>query len=170
MLSTMLTKQKALVGEELFSSAHQPKQWWLYVISRLDYALQPIINIHTGECYGYEALLRNYQTAGFHSINELFDQAYCDKMLYIFEPRLLSKAIRKFVQIPHHRAVKLYFNVDNRVFEIALHSLCENVVWDILLKSDISVPSTYFRMLIMSLHCYGNKHLFTTCHSSFFSS
>ena len=47
-------------------------QRWLEKINILDIAFQPILNIHTGKLYGVEALLRNYQEAGFYSIFEVY--------------------------------------------------------------------------------------------------
>jgi len=54
---------------------------WLSRIAQIDYAFQPIVNIHSGVCYGYEALLRNYEAAGFSSILDFFDAAYDDQFL-----------------------------------------------------------------------------------------
>jgi sensor c-di-GMP phosphodiesterase-like protein len=49
---------------------------WKEIVDILDYAFQPIVNIHTGVCIGHEALLRNFKDAGFSSIQEVFDDAY----------------------------------------------------------------------------------------------
>ena len=34
--------------------------WLSRIFNIVDYAFQPIVNIHSGICYGYEALLRNH--------------------------------------------------------------------------------------------------------------
>ena len=47
-------------------------QIWIDKLEILDIAFQPIVNIHTGEIYAVEALLRNYQDVGFKSIFLLF--------------------------------------------------------------------------------------------------
>lgn len=88
---------------------------WSSSLDRIDYAFQPIVNIHTGVCYGYEALLRNYETAKFGSIDEFFDQAFNDKLLYPVELELRRIAIQKFSQLEWKKNVKLFFNLDNRV-------------------------------------------------------
>ena len=49
---------------------------WEKVVSLLDYAFQPIVNIHTGSVFGFEALLREWDAAGYGSIKNLFDRAY----------------------------------------------------------------------------------------------
>ena len=36
------------------------------------YAFQPIVNVHTGEAYGFEALLRGHRDLGFSDIPALF--------------------------------------------------------------------------------------------------
>jgi len=88
---------------------------WLSNINKIDYAFQPIVNIHTGVCFGYEALLRDYVTAGFRSVDEFFDQAFSDNMLYHVEVMLRRKALEKFSKIPWNKQVKFFFNLDNRV-------------------------------------------------------
>ncbi|MBD3305443.1 EAL domain-containing protein [candidate division KSB3 bacterium] len=104
-----------LAGIETFPSSIRRK--WMVAISVLDYAFQPIINIHSGVCYGYEALLRNCRAAGFRSILEVFDQAYHDNILYVLDLLLWEKAIQKFTQLSHAPSVKLFFNLDNRVLD-----------------------------------------------------
>ncbi len=90
-------------------------KYWHSAVSRMDYALQPIINIHTGRCYGLEALLRGFQEAGFSSIGAVFDKAYQDGVLHEVDLLLREKAIEKFVQLPESSGIKLFFNLDNRV-------------------------------------------------------
>ncbi|MBF0572155.1 MAG: EAL domain-containing protein [Desulfamplus sp.] len=90
---------------------------WLERISKIDFAFQPIVNIHTGVCYGYEALLRNYKEAGFESIDSFFNQAYSDKFLHNIDMILRKKAIEKFSMLANEYRVKLFFNLDSRILE-----------------------------------------------------
>lgn len=87
---------------------------WMLAIERLDHAFQPIVNVHSGLCYGYEALLRNVAEAGFPSIPALFDRANEDGVLPQLETELWARAIRKFSRLPHYRDVKLFCNADSR--------------------------------------------------------
>jgi EAL domain-containing protein (putative c-di-GMP-specific phosphodiesterase class I)/GGDEF domain-containing protein/CBS domain-containing protein len=87
---------------------------WLARLQRLDHAFQPIVNVHTGLCYGYEALLRGSEQAGFESIQAVFDTAHAEGVLPAVERALWSRAIEKFTRLPHHRNVKLFCNADNR--------------------------------------------------------
>jgi EAL domain-containing protein (putative c-di-GMP-specific phosphodiesterase class I)/GGDEF domain-containing protein len=90
---------------------------WGDILAVLDIALQPIVNIHTGACYGYEALLRNYDQAGFASISDFFDTCHALDILAEIEMALREKAIAKFLKLAHWRQSKLFINLDNRSLE-----------------------------------------------------
>lgn len=91
---------------------------WLKYLDILDVAFQPILNIHTGRLFAVEALLRNYQDIGFHCIFALFDEVYKDNLLYTFDLALREKALQKFTQIKGYEEIKLFYNLDNRLFEM----------------------------------------------------
>ncbi len=40
---------------------------WDQMIDHLDFAFQPIVNIHSGVCFGFEALLRGYRNFSFNN-------------------------------------------------------------------------------------------------------
>lgn len=88
---------------------------WKTSVESIDYAFQPIINIHTGLCYGVEVLMRDQEKSGFQSILEFFDTAYKDHCLFALDLLLREKAIRKFSRIDFHKKIKLFYNLDNRV-------------------------------------------------------
>lgn len=90
---------------------------WRKRIEKIDFALQPIVNIHTGICYGYEALLRNYEAAGFKSIDDFFDTAFEECVLHHVDICLRKKAIHKFSKIACRHSSKLFFNIDNRLLD-----------------------------------------------------
>ncbi len=90
---------------------------WLTWLSTLDYAFQPIVNIHTGNAFGFEALLRCWEAVGFASIGEVFDRAYQDGVLHQVDLVLRRKAIIKFAEFKGHRHIKLFYNLDNRLFD-----------------------------------------------------
>ncbi|MCW8132275.1 MAG: EAL and GGDEF domain-containing protein [Planctomycetota bacterium] len=87
--------------------------------AQLDYAFQPIVNIHTGVCFGYEALLRNVEKTRFTGILEFFDGMHRQGMLPHIDAALREKAIAKFRTIPGSASVKLFYNLDKRVLEEA---------------------------------------------------
>ena len=90
--------------------------YWQKCLSQVDYAFQPLVNIHSGVCFGYEALLRNVEAAGFQSIAAFFDQAHREKLLPMVHRSLFQKAAEKFSLIQWHKHVSLFFNLDNRLF------------------------------------------------------
>jgi diguanylate cyclase (GGDEF)-like protein len=94
-----------------------PAQWDA-IAAPLDFAFQPIVNIQNGECFGYEALLRNVDTTQFRDIPGFFEAAFCDGMLYRIDLQLRAKAIAKFAQLPNAGRVKLFYNIDNRCHEM----------------------------------------------------
>lgn len=91
---------------------------WLSNLEVLDVAFQPIINIHTGRIFGVEALLRNFQDIGFVSIFSLFDAVYEENLLYSFDIKLREKTFKKFTKIDGYENIKLFYNLDNRLFEM----------------------------------------------------
>jgi diguanylate cyclase (GGDEF)-like protein len=94
------------------------REYWGSIVDGLDFAFQPIVNIHTGACYGYEALLRGTDTLGFDTIHGFFDAACDDLQLHGLDLVLRAKAVAKFMQIAHHRRAKLFYNMDGRVLEM----------------------------------------------------
>lgn len=84
----------------------------------LDIAFQPIVDIHSGELFGVEALLRGTDQLGFESIESFFDRLFEDNTLYTFDLALREKVIKKFCTIESHQSIKLFYNLDNRLFEM----------------------------------------------------
>ncbi len=90
---------------------------WNEIVATLDVAFQPIVNIHTGVCYGVEALLRHTAEAGFASIQDFFDSCAALDLLPDIEMVLREKAVAKFATLPHHGHIRLFINLDNRSLE-----------------------------------------------------
>ncbi|QIK39141.1 EAL domain-containing protein [Caldichromatium japonicum] len=78
----------------------------------LTYALQPIVNIHTGSVFGYEALLRGFEPLGFTNAAALLAWAAEFGLSESLDAMLSSLAIERFIkqgQVQHYR---LFFNLD----------------------------------------------------------
>ena len=81
----------------------------------LDYAYQPIVNIHTGVTFGFEALLRGFSEAGYKSINDVFDKAWQKKELAKLDISLRELAFSKLYNNNRFQSTKLFYNIDNRL-------------------------------------------------------
>jgi diguanylate cyclase (GGDEF)-like protein len=92
---------------------------YLHYFNVLDVAFQPIVDMHSGVTFGVEALLRGTDTLGFESIHVFFDRLYEENILYTFDLLLREKVIEKFCMIPNFQNLKLFYNLDNRLLEMA---------------------------------------------------
>ncbi|MDD2828426.1 MAG: EAL and GGDEF domain-containing protein [Sulfuricurvum sp.] len=84
----------------------------------LDIAFQPIVDIHSGDTFGVEALLRGTELLGFGSISAFFDHLFEKNILYSFDLALRKKVIEKFCLIDFHQKIKLFYNLDNRLIQM----------------------------------------------------
>jgi diguanylate cyclase (GGDEF)-like protein len=80
----------------------------------IEYALQPIVEIHTGHVYGFEALMRGFDRLAIASPVELLDHAETAGQLVNLEKMLLGRAIAKFASLPDVVGKKLFLNLDGR--------------------------------------------------------
>lgn len=100
---------------------------WRDASSVVEYAFQPLVSSHSGVTYGFEALLRGCDKAGFRSIGHFFDRASEDGLILEVNALLLKRAITHYLElverVPRAESTedtpifqRLFFNVDNRVF------------------------------------------------------
>ncbi|WP_226962115.1 GGDEF domain-containing protein [Sulfurimonas marina] len=113
-------------------------------IELLDIAFQPIVNIHTGKIYAVEALLRNFRDIGCKSIFEVFDMVYKENLLYGFDLALRRKALKKFSKIKNFENLKLFYNLDNRLFE--MHNFAPGNTSEILKDLNIKQETICFEI------------------------
>lgn len=111
---------------------------WMASLKKIDYAFQPITNSLTGVVFAVEALIRNLDRAGYNSVEDFFDQAYQDGVLFALDLELRKIAIRKFVEIEFHPKIKLYYNYDVRMLEMADHRFgaTEGILTDYQLSNE----------------------------------
>lgn len=117
---------------------------WRDIADSIDFAFQPIVNIHNGICLGYEALVRGHQRFGFSNIHELFDAAYRDGSLFRFDIWLREKAIKQFVLIKDYYKFKLFFNLENRI--IFSDNYRPGMTLEILKKFNLAPDSICFEI------------------------
>ncbi len=91
---------------------------WSGIVSKLDFAFQPIVNIKSGKTYGVEVLLRDFNSAGgFYSIANFFDEAYSDGVLYEVDLELRLKILKKYSKIDIEN-LRLFYNLDYRIMNM----------------------------------------------------
>ena len=86
-------------------------------LKNIDYAFQPIVSI-SGKTFAFEALIRGTEDLGFKNIKDFFDFLADEKLLFLAECILRKRVLSKFVKIPFHKDVKLFYNYDPRVLEM----------------------------------------------------
>ncbi|MGC2854790.1 EAL domain-containing protein [Novispirillum sp. DQ9] len=87
---------------------------WADRVTRLDIALQAIVNVHSGRCLGFEALLRGTHEVGFATAGAILDAAWADGVLPEFEAAVWALALDRFRSIDGSQDLKLFLNVDGR--------------------------------------------------------
>lgn len=79
------------------------------------FAYQPIVSMHTGSCYGYEALVQGYQALGFPDPAALLGAAHRLGILHGADIVLRQKALEGFCRLSGAAHARLFFNLDIRV-------------------------------------------------------
>jgi len=120
----------------------------------LEYALQPIIDSHTGTIYGFEALIRNFDQFGHDTPIDVFNHAFEIGCLRELELALRRKAIEKFASL-HHTGTKLFLNVDPRLLEEEGFLLPETMT--VLLQHEINPARICFEVSETSAHSASGK-------------
>ena len=86
--------------------------------SGLDVAFQPIANIHTGQCYGHEVLLRGWESLGLDSAEAVIDAAFAVGRLAELEIAVRHKAAA--AARPAITGVPIFVNFDQRAVPSAV--------------------------------------------------
>ena len=91
---------------------------WDKILSKIDFAFQPIANIKSGRTYGVEIFLRDFKIAGeFYSIANFFDEAYNDGVLYKVDLEIRLLVLKKFKNIDIQN-LRLFYNLDYRILNM----------------------------------------------------
>lgn len=91
---------------------------WNDLLSSVEFAFQPIVNIHTGSCYAFEALARGYEKIGFSSVDAMFRAAGSDEELFRIDTLLREAALKKFAKAKLSDRFHLFVNVDSRALDL----------------------------------------------------
>lgn len=90
---------------------------WRRLLKKLDFAFQPMVNIHTGNVFGIEALLLEIEDTGFESRDDLFDSALEKGVLHGTDLYLRQIALDAFSRLREKAGIKLFYNPDSRITE-----------------------------------------------------
>lgn len=85
----------------------------------IEAALQPIVEIHSGEVLGYEALMRGHDRLGYVSPIELLDHAHRAGTLVELERLVQHRALGRFRSLASDRSHLVFLNLDGRLIEHA---------------------------------------------------
>ncbi|WP_051321572.1 GGDEF domain-containing protein [Chrysiogenes arsenatis] len=129
-------------------------QKWQRAIECTDYAFQPIVNTLTGSTFALEALIRGVNKAGFHSIDHFFTSAYQEGVLFSVDIALRRKAILKFLHIPFHQKLRLFYNYDHRVVEMPNY---QSGIFEQLLE-ELGVATSVICLELTEKHHYNYSH------------
>ncbi len=92
---------------------------WAAVVDALDVAFQPIVNTHTGQCFGCEVLLRGFEAFGHPSVLALLDAAHAAGMLAEVEVAVRRRAADKWSAVGMAGNSALFLNLDARMLAAA---------------------------------------------------
>ncbi len=81
------------------------------ISAEIEYAFQPIVNVHSGDAYGFEALLRRHERVGAASIAELFEWIAKAGVVLAAELVLREKAVAAFVSFAGPSSARLFFKI-----------------------------------------------------------
>ncbi len=84
------------------------------ILKEVYFHYQPVVNIKTGEIFGYEALIRGFKNLGFKNPLQLFDYAYKEGFLFELDMKLREMVIYEFLE-NFKMGQRLFFNLDSRV-------------------------------------------------------
>jgi len=103
-------------AQPAFSEENSPEAmgFWRNLVAAASYDFQPIVNVHSGVCYGLEALLRGLEEFGFTSVEAMFARAEADGVVAEVEAMLIGKAIDRFMSLALPVTAHLFCNLNER--------------------------------------------------------
>ncbi|PWC53005.1 hypothetical protein TSO221_12270 [Azospirillum sp. TSO22-1] len=92
---------------------------WRGVLAEVEYAFQPIVQMRSGRCHGYEALMRGLERTPYADPGALLDAACAQGVLVEVEAALHAKAIETYCALDGWLSAKLFLNVDARAVGVS---------------------------------------------------
>ncbi|MHC5654523.1 EAL domain-containing protein [Stappia sp. ICDLI1TA098] len=94
--------------------SHVPGRFLAQVEAALDCAFEPVVDIHSGDIYGFETTYTDLEKLGVSSISDLFDHAETMKCVADVELLVQRKAIQAFSRLPSAVRTRLFVKLDPR--------------------------------------------------------
>ena len=88
---------------------------WGGILAAVDVAFQPVVNIHTGRCFGWELLLRGHEALGYPTVAGFLDASHAAGMLAEVEMAVRRKAAAKLSGVRTAADMALFLNLDRRL-------------------------------------------------------
>ncbi|PWC33668.1 GGDEF domain-containing protein [Azospirillum sp. TSO35-2] len=88
---------------------------WPSAVAALRVAFQPIVQMRTGRCHGFEALLQGFERTGFADAAALLDAAEAAGALATVESALHAKAVAAYRALPGWGEATLFLRLDARL-------------------------------------------------------
>ena len=92
---------------------------WRRILAGVEYAFQPIVQMRSGRCHGYEALMRGLERTPYADPCALLDAACAQGVLVEVEAALHAKAIETYCALDGWLSAKLFLNVDARAVGVS---------------------------------------------------
>lgn len=121
---------------------------WLIFFNDIKFKFKPIVNIHTGETSGVE-VLNFYSKNNLSDIDNLFNEAYKDGILFQLELRLLREKLKIFKKLKGSKNFRFLLTFDGRVFNLKDFHIKD--ILNILNSFDINLSNIYLN--IPNLNC-----------------
>ena len=84
-------------------------------VSDIRVAFQAIVNVHSGQCFGHEVLLRGWEAHGVSSVEEMLTASHAGGRLVELEIAIRAKVAEVASTIPAIAQAALFINLDARV-------------------------------------------------------
>ncbi len=105
-----------MLARAVVSHSPQSHRDWPAILAGIGHAFQAIAAPISGRVFGYEALMRGHRAFGFATPVDLLDAAHADGRLVEVELALRRKAATHFYSHADHRGLRLFLNLDSRIF------------------------------------------------------
>lgn len=102
----------------------------------LEIALQPIVDINTGETVAFESLVRGHDLLGYATVAQMLTQAAEAKALFLLEACLIEKSLAAFASLRREHWSILCLNIDGRTLgeRLQLNALLDQLTRDFALE------------------------------------